>query len=55
MKSESWPVVGFYPHVASIGVFGINLNNLYPNFWSLKEMFSAKNKATGLYGFMTVT
>ena len=34
--SESWPVVGFYPHVTSTGVFGINLNTLYPNFGSSK-------------------
>ena len=34
--SESWPVVGFCPHVASTRVFGINLSNLYPNFGSFK-------------------
>ena len=53
MKSESWPVVGFYPHVTSTGVFEINLNTLYPNFWSLKEVFSAPNKEIGLYGFIS--
>ena len=48
MKSESWPVVGFCPHVDSTGVFGINLNTLYSTFWSLKEVFSATNKAIRL-------
>ena len=52
---EGWPVVGFRPHVASIGVFGINLNTLYPIFWSFKEVFSAANKAIGLYSFITLT
>ena len=55
MKSEGWPVVGFFPHVTSIGVFGINVNTLYPNFWSFKEVFSAANKAIGLCGFITLT
>ena len=55
IKSESWPVVGFSPHVTSTGVFGINLNTLYPNFWSFKEVFSATNKAIGLYSFITLT
>ena len=36
MKSESWPVVGFCPHVTSTGVFGINLSTLYPNFGSFE-------------------
>ena len=49
-KSEGWPVVGFFPHVGSTGVFGINLNTLYSTFWSLKEVFSATNKAIILYG-----
>ena len=49
MKSEGWPVVGFCPHVGSTGVFGINLNTLYSIFWSLKEVFSAMNKAIRLY------
>ena len=49
MKSEGWPVVGFCPHVDSTGVFGINLNTLYSIFWSLKEVFSAMNKAIRLY------
>ena len=30
IKSESWPVVGFFPHVTSTGVFGINLSTLVP-------------------------
>ena len=51
MKSESWPVIGFSPHVGSMGVFGINLNTLYSRVWSLKEVFSATNEAIGLYGF----
>ena len=50
MKSESWLVIGFYSHVASTGVFGINLNTLYSTFWSLKEVFSATNKAIRLCG-----
>ena len=36
IKSESWPVVSFYPHVTSTGVFGVNLNTLYPNLGSFK-------------------
>ena len=55
IKSEIWPVVGFYPHVTSTGVFGINLNTFYPNFWSFKEVFSASNEAIGLYSFITLT
>ena len=54
-KSEGWPVVSFYPHVPSTGVFEINLNTLYPYFWSFKEVFSATNKAIGLYSFITLT
>ena len=50
MKSEGCPVVGFCPHVDSTGVFGINLNTLYSTFFSLKEVFSATNKAIGLCG-----
>ena len=36
IKFESWPVVGFFPHVTSTGVFGINLSTLYPNFGSFE-------------------
>ena len=36
IKSESWPVIGFCPHVTSTGVFAVNLNTLYPNFGSFK-------------------
>ena len=43
INPESWPVVGFCPHVGSTGVFGINLNTLYPTFGSLKEVFSTMN------------
>ena len=42
---ESWPVIGFWPHVGSTGVFGITLNTLYPIFGSLKEVFSTANQA----------
>ena len=48
IKSESWPVVDFSPHVGSTGVFEMNLNTLYPRVWSLKEVFSATNQAIGL-------
>ena len=51
VKSESWLVVGFCPHIGSTGVFGINLNTLYSIFWSLKEVFSTTNEAIRLYGF----
>ena len=30
IKFERWRVVGFYPHAASAGVFGINLSALFP-------------------------
>ena len=36
INSESWPVVGFCPHVGSTGVFGINLNTLHSRFLVLK-------------------
>ena len=48
INPESWPVVGFCPHVGSTGVFGINLNTLYPSFGSLKKVFSTTNQAIGL-------
>ena len=48
INHESWPVVGFCPHVESTGVFGTNLNTLYPPFGSLKEVFSTANQAIGL-------
>ena len=48
INPESWPVVGFCPHVGSTGLFRINLSTLYPNFGSLKEVFSATNQAIGL-------
>ena len=54
MKSESWLVVGFCPHIDSTGVFGINLNTLYSKFWSLKEVFSAMNKEIRLYGHLAI-
>ena len=47
-NSESRPVAGFRPHVVSMGVFGINLSTLYPNFGSLKEVFSIANQAIRL-------
>ena len=43
------------PHVTSTRLFGTNLNTLYPSFWSFKEVFSATNKAIGLYGFIILT
>ena len=55
IKSESWPVVGFSPHVGSTGVFGVYLNTFYPRVWSLKEVFSATNQEIGLCGFITLT
>ena len=48
INPESWPVISFCPHVGSTGVFGINLNTLYPNFGSLKEVFSATNQTIRL-------
>ena len=48
INPESWPVVGFCPHVVSKGVFGITLSTLYPSFGSLKEVFSTTNQAIGL-------
>ena len=48
INPESWPVVGFCPHVGSTGVFGINLSTLYPIFGSLKEVFSTINQAIRL-------
>ena len=30
VKFKRWPVVGFCPHAASAGVFGINLSTLFP-------------------------
>ena len=48
MKSESWPVVGFCPHVTSTGVFVENLDTLYPNVWYLNEVSGAANKAIRL-------
>ena len=48
INPESWPVVGFCPHVGSTGVFGIHLNTLYPIFGSLKEVFITANQAIRL-------
>ena len=45
---ESWPVVGFCPHVGSTEVFEINLSTLYPSFGSLKEVFSTTTQVIGL-------
>ena len=30
INSERWQVVGFCPHAASVGVFGINMSALFP-------------------------
>ena len=48
VNPESWPVIGFCPHVGSTAVFGINLSTLYPSFGCLKEVFSATNQAIRL-------
>ena len=48
MNPESWPIVGFRPHVENMGVFGTYLNTLYPIFGSLKEVFITANQAIGL-------
>ena len=55
IKFERWRVIGFFPHASSAGVFGINLNTLYPNFWSFKEVFSATNQTIRLFGLNTLT
>ena len=45
IKSESWPVVGFCPHVTSTGVFGINLNTLYPKkFGPLRRCLAQRTR-----------
>ena len=52
IKSESWPVVGFCPHVTSTGVFGINLSTLYPSFGSFEggaQHNEPGNRTIGLY------
>ena len=52
IKSESWPFVGFCPHVTSTGVFGINLSTLYPNFGSFEggvQHNEPGNRAIRLY------
>ena len=48
INAESWPVIGFCPHVGSTGVFGTRLNTLYPILGSMKEVFSTANQAIGL-------
>ena len=45
---ESWPVVGFCPHIKSTGVFGTYLNTLYPIVGSFKEVFITTNQAIRL-------
>ena len=52
INPESWPVVGFCPHVGSTGVFGINLITLYPSFGSFKggvQHDEPGNRTIGLY------
>ena len=52
VKPESWPVVGFCPHVRSTGVFGINLSTLYPSFGSFEggaQHNEPGNQTIGLY------
>ena len=36
IQSERWLVLDFYPHAASVGVFGINLSTLVPIFGSFE-------------------
>ena len=48
INAESWPIIGFFPHVGSTGVFGIKLSTLYPSFGSLKDVFSTANQAIRL-------
>ena len=48
MNPDSWPVIGFCPHIKSTGVFGTYLNTLYPIFGSLKEVFITVNQAIRL-------
>ena len=48
INPESWPVIGFCPHVESTRVFGTYLDTLYPIFGSLKEVFLTMNQAIGL-------
>ena len=52
INPESWPVVGFCPHVRSTGVFGINLSTLYPSFGSFEggaQHNEPGNQTIGLY------
>ena len=52
INPESWPVVGFCPHVGSKGVFGINLITLYPSFGSFEggvQHNEPGNRTIGLY------
>ena len=48
INPESWPVVGFCPHVKNTGVFGTYLNTLYPIVGSFKEVLITTNQAIGL-------
>ena len=48
INPESWPVVGFCPHIGNTRVFGIDLNTLYPILGSIKEVFSTANQAIRL-------
>ena len=49
VNPESWPIVGFCPHVKkNTGVFGVYLNALYPIVGFIKEVFSTANQAIGL-------
>ena len=44
INPESWPIVGFCPHVEGMGLFGTYLNTLYPIFGSSKEVFITTNQ-----------
>ena len=35
-KIERWPVIGFFPHATSVGVFRINLSALFPMIGSVE-------------------
>ena len=52
INPESWPIVGFCPHVRNTGVFGINLITLYPSFGSFEggvQHIEPGNRIIGLY------
>ena len=48
INPESWPVVGFCPHVGSMGVFGKAFNHSLSNVLVRKGGDNAANQAIGL-------